>query len=410
MSEPEKKKIPIPPHLTEGLYQPQAETLEIPVKASKLFIGIPHETTLQEKRVALVPASVATLVGHGHRVLVETGAGKKANYTDHNFSEAGAEIAYDREQVFQANVVLKVAPPTIEEIDLMQPGQVIISPIHIPIVTQEWMEKLLEKRVIALAMDYIKDESGGLPIVRIMSEIAGYSAMLTAAELLSNTQGGRGVLLGSVSGVPPARVVILGAGVVAEFATRVALGLGAEVRIFDNNVYKLMRLQRHVGRQLNTSTFNPQQLEKELLTADVAIGAVHSMTGRTPIIVPEEIVMNMKRGSVIIDVSIDQGGCFETSEVTSHDKPTFIKHGVIHYCVPNIPSRVARTASIAISNILTPILLKAGNSGSIEQLLYIDGGMRHGVYAFKGRVTNEHLARRFGMNFTDLDLLMTSSI
>jgi len=216
--------------------------------------------------------------------------------------------------------------------------------------------------------------------------------------------------LGGISGVPSAKVVILGAGVVAEFATRVALGLGAEVRIFDNNIYKLMRLQNQVGRQLNTSSLNPQQLKKELLTADVAIGAVHSPSGRTPIIVSEEIVSKMKRGSVIVDVSIDQGGCFATSEVTSHDRPTFTKHDVIHYCVPNIASRVARTASIAVSNILTPILLRAGNTGSIERLIHGDHGLRHGVYLYKGCLTNEYLGQRFQIKFTDLDLLITSNL
>ncbi|HHS95071.1 MAG TPA: alanine dehydrogenase, partial [Phaeodactylibacter sp.] len=270
--------------------------------------------------------------------------------------------------------------------------------------------RLKQKRVIALALEYIKDDIGSFPVVRIMSEMAGLSAILTAAELLSNSRGGKGVLLGGISGVPSAKVVILGAGVVAEFATRAALGLGADIRVFDNNIYKLMRLQSQVGCQLNTSSFNPYQLEKELLTADVAIGAIHSETGRSPIVVSEEIVAKMKPGSIIVDVSIDQGGCFATSEVTNHTKPTFVKHGVIHYCVPNIPSRVARTASIAVGNIIVPILLKASTSGSIDRLIYNDHGLRHGVYTYKGCLTNEYLGERFEMKATDLDLLLTSSL
>lgn len=411
---PEKtKKIPIPKSLTEGQMQTQTETLQVPQKRDKLFIGIPKERTLQENRVSLVPTSVATLVSRGHRVLVESGAGEKSNYPDHTFSEVGAEICYSPEQVFKAQVVLKVAPPTLEEIELLHPNQVIISPLHLPIISEEYIYKLRQKRVIALAMEYIQDESGSFPVVRIMSEMAGISAMLTAAELLTKTREkkeGRGVLLGGISGVPPAKVVILGAGVVAEFATRVAIGLGAEIRVFDNNVSKLMRLQHLVGRQLNTSTLNPIQLEKELLTADVAIGAIHSTTGRTPIVVPESIVEKMKKGSVIVDVSIDQGGCFETSEVTSHQKPTFIKHDVIHYCVPNIASKVPRTASISVSNILTSILLKAGNTGSIERLLMTHHGLRNGVYTYKGALTNEYLGGRFGIKHTDLDLLITSQL
>lgn len=405
-----KKKIPIPESLINQQYQTQTEMLEVVKKKNKMTIGIPMETRLQENRVALVPASIAGLVAAGHHVLVEAGAGMKTNYIDHRFSEAGAEIAYSKERVFKSDILIKVAPPTIDEIDLMHPGQVLISPLQIPILNAEYIEKLLKKRVIALAMEYIKDEFGSFPIVRTMSEIAGINAMMTAAELMTTTSGGKGALLGSVSGVPPAKVVILGAGVVAEVATRVALGLGAEVRIFDNNISKLMRIQGVVGRPLNTSSLNHYQLTKELLSADVAIGAMHSTAGRSPVIVSEDIVAEMKQGAVIVDISIDQGGCFATSEVTTHDKPTFIKHGVIHYCVPNIASKVARTASIAVSNIMTPLLLKAGDTGSIEDLLFNNHGLRHGVYTFKGSLTNEYLSKRFGLKFTDLDLLMTSNL
>lgn len=405
-----KKKIPIPESLINQQYQTQTEVLEVVKKKNKMTIGIPMETRLQENRVALVPASIAGLVAAGHHVLVEAGAGMKTNYIDHRFSEVGAEIAYSKERVFKSDILIKVAPPTIAEIDLMHPGQVLISPLQIPILNAAYIEKLLKKRVIALAMEYIKDEFGSFPIVRTMSEIAGINAMMTAAELMTTTSGGKGALLGSVSGVPPAKVVILGAGVVAEVATRVALGLGAEVRIFDNNISKLMRIQGVVGRPLNTSSLNHYQLTKELLSADVAIGAMHSSAGRSPVIVSEDIVAEMKQGAVIVDVSIDQGGCFATSEVTTHDKPTFTKHGVIHYCVPNIASKVARTASIAVSNIMTPLLLKAGDTGSIEDLLFNNHGLRHGVYTFKGSLTNEYLSKRFGLKFTDLDLLMTSNL
>lgn len=404
-----KKKIPIPESLINQQYQTQTEMLEVVKKKNKLTIGIPMETRLQENRVALVPASIAGLVAAGHHILIEAGAGLKTNYIDHRYSEAGAEIAYSKERVFKSDILIKVAPPTLDEIDLMHAGQILISPLQIPILNAEYIEKLLKKRVIALAMEYIKDEFGSFPIVRTMSEIAGINAMMTAAELMTTTSGGKGALLGSVSGVPPAKIVILGAGVVAEVATRVALGLGAEVRIFDNNISKLMRIQSVVGRPLNTSSLNHYQLTKELLSADVAIGAMHSTAGRSPVIVSEDIVAEMKQGSVIIDVSIDQGGCFATSEVTSHEKPTFTKHGVIHYCVPNIASKVARTASIAVSNIMTPLLLKAGDTGSIEDLLFNHHGLRHGVYTFKGSLTNEYLSKRFGLKFTDLDLLMTSN-
>ena len=393
---------------TRGQMATQTEMLEVIPRQQHLFIGIPRETILQENRVALVPHSVATLVAQGHRVIVETEAGHKAKFSDHDYSEAGAQIVQSPEEVYKADVLLKVAPPTLDEIDFMRPNQVLISPIHLPLLNPEYITRLQKKRVISLAMEYIRDDDTGVyPIVRVMSEIAGTSAILIAAELLSTARGGKGVLLGGIAGVPPAKVIILGAGVVAEFASRTAIGLGAEVRIFDNNVYKLMRLQKHVGRQLHTSVINPHHLREQLITADVAIGAIHSAHGRTPVVVPEEIVKQMKPGSVIVDVSIDQGGIFETSQTTSLDKPTFVKHGVIHYGVPNIPSRVARTASDAISNILTSLLLKA-EAGGILPLITSHEGLRNGVYTYKGCLTNAYLGERFQLKSTDLNLLITS--
>ena len=400
------QKISIP----QSLLQTQEQLMPVEQKKSGLYIGIPKETTLQENRVALTPSSIHTLTGRGHRIVVETGAGEQSNFTDHEFSEAGAEIAYTMEKVYQADVIIKVAPPTLDEIDYFHPHQIIISPLQAPIITEEYVNKLRQKRVIALAMEYIKDDVGSYPIVRIMSEIAGLSAMLTAAELLSTARGGIGVLLGGVAGVPPAKVVILGAGVVAEFATRVALGLGAEVRIFDNNIYKLMRLQNQVGRQLYTSALDPTVLMRELITADAVIGAIHSGSGRAPVIVNEDMVRKMKSGSVIIDVSIDQGGCFETSKITSHEKPTFRFHDVIHYCVPNIASRVPRTASTAISNIMTSFLLRSEQYGSLYNLLISSQGLMHGIYVFKGSLTNQYLSERFKMRYTSIELLITSHI
>lgn len=402
-------KIKIPKIFTEGQFATQEERLAVRRKPNKLYIGIPKETSFQENRIALTPSSVATLTAHGHRIVIETMAGQKSNFSDHEFSEAGAEIAYDKKQVFEAVVILKVAPLTSEEVDLLTPNQVIISPIHLPTLTLDFISKLRQKRVIALAWEYIKDQSNTFPIVRTLSEMAGITAMLTAAELLSKDSNGTGILLGGISGVPPSKVVILGAGVVAETATRAALGLGAEVRVFDDNVYKLKRLQQNVGRQIYTSAMNPAFLTQELSTADVVIGAIHSPEGRTPIVVSEDMVEKMKAGAVIIDVSIDQGGCFATSKITTHDNPTFKIYDVVHYCVPNIASRVARTASLAVSNILTPMLLQAESSGSIERMVYQNKGFRHGVYVYKGSLTNLHLSQRFQLKYTDLDLLLTSN-
>jgi alanine dehydrogenase len=386
------------------------EKVAVNTAAGKLAIGIPAEISPTENRVSLVPHSVRLLVNQGHRVMVQTGAGQRSNYSDHEYSEAGAEVVPGRKEALQCDIVLKVAPPTIDEIELLRPDQCLISPLQIPILSASYIDRLLRHRVTSVAMEYLQAADGSYPLVRTMSEIAGITAMQTAAELLSKSGNGRGVLLGGVSGVPPAKVVILGAGVVGEFAVRTALALGATVRVFDDNIYKLMRIQEIIGRRLFTSTLNPTQLEYQLLSADVVIGAVHSSTGRSTILVNEDMVMKMKEGSVILDVSIDQGGIFETSEVTSLDNPTFVKHGVIHYCVPNIPSKVSRTASAAISNIITPLLTKAGQYGGIEALLDAHAGFRHGVYTYRGHLTNEYLARRFGHKYTALDLILPSRL
>ncbi|MEX0813362.1 MAG: alanine dehydrogenase [Chitinophagales bacterium] len=389
-------------------------TQESPAKIDKgeekLFIGIPNEKSFQEKRIALTPESVEILVSHGHRVMIESKAGSGSNFTDRDYTEVGGEIAYDPKKIFEAEIILKVAPPSEDEVDLLKYHQILISPLHLPTIKENFIPHLMRKKITALALEYIKDESGTFPFVRSMSEIAGSSVMLLAAELLSNTRNGQGVLLGGISGVPPAKVVVLGAGVVGEFAVNTALGLGANVKVFDNNIYKLMRLQNNVGQRIYTCSLFPNILAKELETADVVIGAIHSESGRSPLIVTEEMVSNMKAGAVIVDVSIDQGGIFETSEVTSHQNPTFKKYDVIHYCVPNIASRVARTASYAMSNVLTSRLLKAVELGGIDKSLHYDVVSRNGIYIYKGCLTNKHLSERFNIKYTNIDLLFTSGM
>lgn len=379
-------------------------------KNHSLYIGIPAHTTEGEKRIPLTPNGVAVLVNNGHRIVMQTNAGQGSYYSDRDFSEAGAEIVYDRETVFKADMILQTDPPIIDDVELMRPNQVLFSPIQLSTLDQDCMENMLRKRITALAFEYIKDDSGTFPLVRSMSEIAGYTSILIASEYMSHEHHGKGVLLGGLSGVAPAKVVILGSGVVGEFATRAALGLGANVKVFDDNIYKLMRLQNNIGTRVFTSILDPEVLVAELIDADVVIGAVHSEFGRTPIIVTEEVVSKMKTGAVIIDVSIDQGGCFETSEVTTHQRPTFIKHDVIHYGVPNIPSRVSRTASQAISNILSPLLLKASDLGGLEALMQLSNGARQGVYSYKGRLCNQHIGEKFGIKSTDVNLLFTSGL
>lgn len=394
--------------LTQTALMPQEEMLEVGRKKGKLYIGIPKEISFQENRVALVPDAVALLVNNGHRVVVETNAGKMANFQDHDYSEAGAEIAYSVEDVYKADLILKVAPPSPQEIEMMQHKQTLISALQLTVQPEDFLKNLMSKKITAIAFDWIQDKAGIYSVIRSMGEIAGSASILIAGEYLSNVNNGQGAILGGISGISPTEVVILGAGTVGEFATRAALGLGASVKVFDNSVYRLRRLQTSLGTRVFTSVIQPRVLAKHLKTADVVIGAIRASKGRTPCVVTEGMVSEMKVGSVVIDVSIDQGGCFETSEVTNHTKPVFRKHGVIHYCVPNIASRVSRTASYALSTIFAPILLDIGEEGGVEYMLRRDEGVRNGVYIYNGVLTNQVLAEMFRLPYKDINLLMAA--
>jgi len=384
---------------------PQTEMLEIKKQKGELFIGLPKETLFEEKRICLTPDAVSALTSHGHRVVIEAGAGEGSNYSDNEYSEAGAKISYDTKEVFSCNIVLKVAPPTIDEIAMITPQSVLISALQLKTQTKEYFETLAKKRITAVAFDYIKDEHGVYPVVKSLSEIAGTAAILIAAELMSNLNKGNGLLLGNIGGVPPTDVVILGAGTVGEFAARSALGLGARVKVFDNSITKLRKLQHSLNTPIYTSTIQPKTLAKSLRRCDVAIGSIRGKD-RSPIVVSETIVETMKEGAIIVDVSIDRGGCFETSNITSHSKPTFEKHGVIHYCVPNIPSRYSRTASFAISNLFTPYLLDIAESGGFENAARFDKSLRSGMYFYHGILTNKTVATWFDLPFRDINLLL----
>ncbi|MBC6490854.1 alanine dehydrogenase [Flavihumibacter stibioxidans] len=389
-------------------YETLEETLDVKPIGAQLHIGIPKEVAFQENRVALTPDAVGVLVSNGHHVVIEHNAGDAAHYRDKDYSEAGAKIVYEKAEVYRAPILVKSAPVVEEDIPFLQPNQVIISPMHITLLKAELLEKMMEKRITAICFEQLKDESGSLPIVRSMSEIAGSAVMLIAGQYLGSANHGKGVLLGGISGIPPSKVIILGAGIVGEYAARAAIALGASVKVFDNNIYRLKQLQNNIGHRLWTSVLEPKILAKQLKTCEVAVGAMGSSTGRAPIVVTEEMVSNMRPGSVIIDVSIDSGGCFETSEITSHEQPIFMKYGVIHYCVPNIPSGFARTASHGISNVLMPLLLEAADEGGIENLIWQKVYLRSGIYLFKGALTHFHLSQRFNLKFTDLNLLIAS--
>lgn len=385
---------------------PQTEMLEIKKRKGTLFIGLPKESHLGEKRVCLTPDAVGAFTIHGHRIVVETGAGDGANYTDKEYADAGAKISYNTEEAFKCNIILKVAPPTEEEIGYINPQAILISSLQLKTQNKQYFESLVKKRITAIAFDYIKDEEGAYPIVKSLSEIAGTASVLIAGELMSGVNKGNGLLFGNIGGVPPTGVVILGAGTVGEFAARTAIGLGARVKVFDNSITKLRRLQQCLNTPIYTSTVQPKSLAKALMRCDVAIGAIRGKN-RSPIIATESMIENMKEGAVIVDVSIDRGGCFETSNITTHKTPTFIKHGVVHYCVPNIPARYARTASVSISNIFTPYLLNIADEGGFENTARFDKSLRNGIYFYHGVLTNRTVADWFDLPFRDINLLIS---
>ena len=384
---------------------PQEEKLEIAKQKSELFIGIPKETSHQERRICLTPDAVNSLTCHGHRVMVESGAGESSSYSDKEYSDAGAEVTQDPKRVFGCPMILKVEPASLSEIEMMNQNTIVISAIQIKTRKKEYFEALSKKKITALAFEYIKDEDGTYPAVKSLSEIAGTASVLIAAELMITNQFGKGLLFGNITGVPPTDVVILGAGTVGEFAAKTAIGLGANVKIFDNSITKLRRLQNNLNQRIFTSTIQPKSLLKALRRCDVAIGAMRGIE-RCPVVVTETMVEHMKKGAVIVDVSIDTGGCFETSEVTTHEKPTFIKNNVVHYCVPNIPSRYSKTASLSISNIITPYLMQIAEDGGIESAIRCNKGLKNGVYMYHGILTNKAIGDWFGLSDNDINLIV----
>lgn len=384
---------------------PQEEKLEVARKKGKLFIGIPKETSYQERRICLTPDAVSSLVSHGHRVMIESGAGESASYSDKEYSEAGAEVTKDTEKVFGCPMILKVEPPTVAEIKMMNNQTILISAIQLKTKKKDYFEALTKKKITALAFEYLKDVDETYPVVKSLSEIAGTASILIAAELMIANSHGKGLLFGNITGVPPTEVVILGAGTAGEFAAKTAIGLGANVKVFDNSITKLRRLQNSLSQRIFTSTIQPKALMKALRRCDVAIGAMRGLE-RCPIVVTETMVEHMKKGAVIVDVSIDTGGCFETSEVTTHEKPTFVKNNILHYCVPNIPSRYSKTASLSISNIITPYLLKIAEDGGLESAIRCDKGLKNGIYTYHGILTNRAIGDWFDLPNNDINLIV----
>ncbi len=387
---------------------PKEEMLEVAIKRSSLIIGIPRDNSKLENRIPLVPNAVGLLVKNGHRVLIETEAGKHAFFSDMDYAENGAEIVNSPNEVFNSDIILKVARLTKSESGMLRPRQTVISTLNLQECQEDYIKELISKKCTAIAFEFLRDRTGAYPVRRSMSEITGNASIMIAAEYLCHPILGKGHMFGGFSGVPPTEVIILGAGTVGEFAAASALGMGASVKVFDNSIHKLRKLQSVVNTRIFTSVIQPEILSKALKTADVVIAAIHTDSGRAPFSITEEMVRNMKPGSVIIDVTIDQGGCVETSEPTDHQNPIFKKYDVIHYCVPNIASRVPHTASYAMSNYIAPILLSIGEKGGIANVLKESQGVRRGVYVFNGIITNILISGKFNMPFQDIDLIMTA--
>lgn len=405
MTEPKNQSSSIP--FSQGNLLPQEEKLEVAKKQKQLIIGVPREISLYENRVALAPHAVELLVNYGHQVIIQKGAGTEAHFPDISYAEVGGILVDKPEEIFRCDIILKVAPLTLKELELLRGDQVIISSLQIAIQDKEYFQKLVDKKITAVAFEYLKDKRNDVyPVMHLMSEIAGSTAILIAAEYLSNANNGKGEMLGGISGISPTDVVILGAGTAGEFAARTAMGLGAIVKVFDTSIYQLGHLQNNLGSRIFTSVLQPRVLQKAMKSADVVIGALQFGDGHPRYLVTEDIVQSMKTDSVIVDVSIDQGGCFETSQPTNLGNPVYRKHGVIHYCVPNIPSRVARTASYALSNIFGQILMEIGEAGGLTKLIKEDPGLRNGVYCMGGIITNEEIGRKFNLPSRDINLFL----
>lgn len=387
----------------------QESAVQIKKEKKVIRIGIPREASSQERRVPLTPAVVQLLVNNGAEVFVEHNAGLDAGFMDKDYAEAGAFITYSKPEVFEkADLIVKIERPNYQEIEYLRNRQILISALHLGSLTSDFLKAITQKNVTAIGYEFLRGEDGSIPIMQMMSEIAGINAIHIAAELLTANKGGKGMLLGGVTGVPPSVITIIGAGTVGLNAARSALALGATVKVIDEEVYRLRRLEEKLGTKIYTAVTQPQFIEEAVASSDVIIGAIYKPGHRTPCLVTEDMIKKMKEGSIAIDIAIDQGGCFETSKPTTHENPTFIKHGVIHYCVPNIASRVPYTGSIALSNILGSIILKIINYGGIG-VLQTSTTIKNGIYTHHKHITNRYLARIFGMEYIDINLLHASN-
>jgi alanine dehydrogenase len=371
-----------------------------------MIIGVPKEIHRLEHRVGLTPFAAARLVEQGKTVLVEKGAGLTAHHSDRDYELAGAQIVYDTEEVYKrADLISRVSVLSPQELELLKPETIICGFLHLAVAPKEMAARLMELQTTLIGYEIIRDRNGRLPVLVPFSEMAGQMSVHIAAHYLQNEVGGRGVLIGNVTGVPPATILVLGAGTVGSTAARLARASGAHVIIVDADLAKLRILNRELAGQAVTIMGGLDRLDKYTSIADVVIGAVLVPGARTPFLVTEEMVKGMKPGSVIVDVSIDQGGCVETSRPTTLDRPTFLAYEIVHYCVPNMTANIARTSSRALTNAALPYILELSENG-LEKAIHANSGLAAGVYMYKGKMVNEEAGETLGMPTTPLHHLM----
>lgn len=360
-------------------------------------LGIPREARAREHRVALTPSGVRALVQEGHRVWVETGAGVEAGHPDADYQSAGASIAFSRQEALARPQLLAcVFAPDPKEYEALRPGQIVFAFWALPTARPEDLRALLVGKVTAVGLEIIEDDRGHAPVLTCMSEIAGGLAFIVGAGLLLNEFGGKGILIGGAPGVPPAQFVVLGAGVLGRSAARAAAGTGAQVTLLDQSVERLREATLEVGRPVTTMLATRPNVEKALAFADLVLGAAGVHGQRAPILVTREMLRLMKPRSVVMDLSIDMGGCFETSRPTSFPDPVYETEGILHFCVPNLPSVAARSATQALTNALLPFLLAVSGDG-FEAALARSPELRRGTYLHLGHCAKESLARAFGL-------------
>ncbi|AKE52157.1 alanine dehydrogenase [Kangiella geojedonensis] len=365
-----------------------------------MLIGVPKEIKNHEYRAGMVPGSVREVIAHGHEVIVETNAGSGIGFTDDDYVAAGATIVDTAEEVFaKAEMIVKVKEPLAEERKRLRKDQILFTYLHLaPDMPQT--QDLVDSGAVCIAYETVTGRTGGLPLLAPMSEVAGRMSIQAGAQCLEKSRGGLGMLLGGVPGVSPAKCVVIGAGVVGSNAIRMAVGLGARVVVLDRNVDALRRVTSEFGSRVETVFSSQESLEQEVTTADLVIGGVLIPGAAAPKLVTEEMVKNMKPGSVLVDVAIDQGGCFATSKATTHAEPTYIKHDVVHYCVANMPGAVPRTSTFALNNVTLPYIITIANKGYHEALAR-DPHLLNGLNVYKGKVTEKSVAENLGFEYVD---------